>query len=716
MGRVGDRESFKLPVPDSQMTKERITNNQQRITMMFCHILIGCPSSGKSTLAAAIQEADPKYRIVSTDAIRADLFGDATLQGNWSKVEAEVFSQIKTHLTEGHPVIYDATNAKRPWRIGLLKQLCQYQEVEWLGWYLKTPLKDCLRWNQQRSDTVPEGVIYRMSGALKTFPPIAAEGFATVYDLNPKLKTSLLDQFHYKQSQFSRTVVNRQNRTQNITRHGYSDLLDFERLMYLLHLLLTYPGAGNLQNTDPDTLETIIGKRRKQFPTELDEICALMSQIADPIYAEPSAIAADLRWLEENGIIGATDIRRDLKITLRENSEQPTHSYSDLEPFQRLIQTIRLIIQEPLIWKQQSGGTLNSLVERMREENLVSDDSRDRLRKDIEKVLKPYGILPDFPMKRGYFAGTAILSQSDLIKVFQVLDTQAQYLADPVALQVYETLAQRMKSAKLINVDQYPVRAIHDRNIVDGEMVSDSSLAKQSERLESAIAQGELLELGCLLGEGRFDPEAEKRFLAYPLQIIFHQIGWYLGFEQYQGAKKGLLQLERLDRLFLGKPQGKHRSYSAQRKSLKHLIHLYQSSGGTFLGNDPYLQQQYLSHQASRQKDVEVMIEIWFSDQVFPFLTEGTQRFPLQQMKMSQPINRDLMRKNRSLFSLRKTSHPQFPHRFRVYLPQWSLEDIDLHRWILGFAGEAKLVAPESLRSELQRKGKAILEALFENS
>jgi len=69
---------------------------------MFCHILIGCPSSGKSTLARAIRDADPNYQIVSTDAIRGDLFGDSTIQGNWSRIEAEVFSQIKIHLV---PVI-----------------------------------------------------------------------------------------------------------------------------------------------------------------------------------------------------------------------------------------------------------------------------------------------------------------------------------------------------------------------------------------------------------------------------------------------------------------------------------------------------------------------------------------------------------------------------------------------------------------------------------
>jgi len=679
---------------------------------MFCHILIGCPSSGKSTLARAIQDADPNYQIVSTDAIRGDLFGDSTIQGNWSRIEAEVFSQIKTHLSASYPVIYDATNAKRPWRMGLLQHLDQYSEVEWLGWHLKTPLKTCLQWNRQRQNSVPEGVIRRMLEALKTFPPIAAEGFATVYELNPKLKTSLIEQFQYQQSQFSRTVVNRQNRTQNITRHAYSHLLDFERLMYLIRLVLSYPGVGNLQNTDRETLKTVIGKRHKQFPTEIDEICALMSQTADPIYADPSAIAQDLKWLEENGIVGSTDLSSELKLTRQENLGQPTHSYSDLEPFQRLIQTIRLIIQEPFIWKRELGGTLNSLVERMREENLVSDNSRDRLRKDIEKVLKPYGILSEVPMKRGYFAGTAVLSQPDLIKVFQLLEAQVHHFDDPVALQVYEKFEQRMKSAKLIDSDQFPVRAIHDRDRGDRQLQSDLSLAKHPETVESAIAQGQLLELGYLATQETYDSPAEQTFQAYPLQIIFHKMSWYLGFEHDQGAKKGLLQLEPLDRLCLGKPQAKYRSRNAQQKSLKRLLSLYQASGSIFLGDDPNQQQQYLSPEASQRQQVEILIELWLSDTGFILITEALPCFPLQHMKMSRPFNRDLMRQNRSLFSLRKTGDPQFPHRFRVDLPQWSLQDIDLHRWLLGFGGEAKVVKPDHLREELERKGQAIVQAM----
>lgn len=688
---------------------------------MFCHILIGCPSSGKSSLAATIVEHYSHYRIVSTDKIRAKLFGDETIQGKWSEIEPEVFRQIEGYITAGYPVIYDATNAKRPQRMALLEHLNHYQGVNWLGWYLTTPLATCLQWNQNRERQVPEGVIKRMSASLKRFPPITAEGFATVYSLNFKTKTPLIEQFSKQLSRFSRSLVNRQNRTQNATRHNYSTLLDFERLMYLMHLLLAYPGIGNLQNTDPKTVKKIIGKGAK-FETSLEEICAFMEKIADPIYADPEAIADDLQWLEKNGIIGQASLQSDLKLNRKQESDSATHSYSDIEPFQRLMQTIRLIIHEPLIW-QKGLGTLDSLVERMQKENLVDYDCRDSLRKDVEKVLKPYGILPKFPMKRGYFAGTAVLSQQDLVQVFQLVATQAKHFNDPVALQVYNTFKERMETAKFAQSDGYPVRAIHHHNLTNPETLSKSSLAQNTKEVQQAIEDGTLLPLEKI--STRKEEDSNSAFFAYPLQVIFHNMSWYLGFEQYGGDITGLLGLERLDRLSL-KPlpsqaqsqlplaASKARSRNAQLKSLRRLITLYQCSGGTYLGNDPQDQQQYLSEDPSEREQVETTLELWLNDAMFHLVSEETNRFPLKQMKMSQPFNRELLRQNRSLFSLRKTTDRKFPHRFRLRLPRWSLSDPDLHSWILGFGGQAKVVSPEELRDELQRKGSAIAQAMSE--
>lgn len=670
---------------------------------MFCHILIGCPSSGKSSLATTIQENYPDYQIVSTDKIREQLFGDETIQGNWSEIEPEVFRQIQDHITAGYPVIYDATNAKRPRRMRLLQHLSQYQGVNWLGWYFTTPLGTCLQWNQNRERQVPEEVIKRMSASLKKFPPITAEGFATVYSLHPKGKSSLIEQFSNKLSRFSRSLVNRQNRTQNATRHNYSTLLDFERLMYLIHLLLAYPGIGNLQNTDPKTVKKIVGKGAK-FQTSLEEIGAFMEKIADPIYADLEAIADDLQWLEENGIIGPANLQSNLKLNREPEPDVPTHSYSDIEPFQRLMQTIRLIIHEPFIW-QKGLGTLDSLVERMKAENLVDYDCRDSLRKDVEKVLKPYSILPKFPMKRGYFAGTAVLSQQELVQVFQLLETEAQQFDDPVALQIYNTFKERMETAKFVQSNRYPVRGIHHQ-IIDADLLSESSLAQNTEQVEQAIEKAQLLELERISASKEDDSNVV--FWAYPLQMIFHNMSWYLGFEQYDGESKGLLGLERLDRLFFNQVLSQARSRNAQLKSLNHLITLYQCSGGTYLGNNPKYQQQYLSQDPSEREKVEVTIELWLNDAMFRLVSEETNLFPLKQMKMSQPFNRELLRRNRSLFSLRKTGDPGFPHRFRLRLPQWSIWDPELHGWILGFAGQAKVVSPEELREELQKTGNAI--------
>lgn len=48
---------------------------------MLCHFLIGVPSSGKSTFAQLLAQTG-NYQIISTDAIRQQLYGDETIQGS----------------------------------------------------------------------------------------------------------------------------------------------------------------------------------------------------------------------------------------------------------------------------------------------------------------------------------------------------------------------------------------------------------------------------------------------------------------------------------------------------------------------------------------------------------------------------------------------------------------------------------------------------------
>ena len=210
---------------------------------MLCHFLIGVPGAGKSTFAQQFAQLDD-YQVISTDIIRQQLYGEEIIQGNWEEIENEVLNQIQQAVSSNIPVIYDATNAKRAWRIDLLRKIEERtgKEHQWLGWYLDLPLNVCKQWNLQRTRQVAQTVIDNMAKSLKDFPPIAAEGFVHVYRItnsdhyNPQYIQENI-------ANLSRCLINRENRTinENSTFHLYSKLLDFERLMHLISLFIKYP-------------------------------------------------------------------------------------------------------------------------------------------------------------------------------------------------------------------------------------------------------------------------------------------------------------------------------------------------------------------------------------------------------------------------------------------------------------------------------------------
>ena len=102
-------------------------------------------------------------------------------------------------------------------------------------------------------------------------------------------------------------------------------------------------------------------------------------------------------------------------------------------------------------------------------------------------------------------------------------------------------------------------------------------------------------------------------------------------------------------------------------------------------------------------------IELWFNNELFRFVAEGTKRFPAQQMKMSLPITGKRLTLPKSIFCLDKTENKNYPHRFQVILPQWSLDDVELLRWILGFKGGVKVIKPKSLVNKLKQIGEDIV-------
>ncbi|KAF3887648.1 MULTISPECIES: WYL domain-containing protein [Nostocales] len=685
--------------------------------MPLCHFLIGVPGSGKSTLAVELANNDG-YIIVSTDGIRSQLYGDPVTQGVWSEVETEAIAQISAALQSQKGVIYDATNCKRSFRMDFLQKVSMIEPLQnptWVAWYLDTPLNICIDRNQQRDRVVPQEIIESMFKSLHNFPPLAAEGFAVVEKIDTTKfppNTRTFQKYLQQRLQLQRRIINQKNRTQhaNIVFHRYSKLLDFDRLMHLISLIVEYPGIGNLRATNPSVLESIFGCV-PDFNSDIAEIAALLAKKRSQIYACEDAIAADLQWLGEHGVITYNE-----PLTVESSPDglpiTSTHPYSDTEPFKRLIGIIQFILHNPFL-RDTSGGSLSTLAKALVQAGIIYGDGLATLRKDIEKILKPYKILPDFPLRNGYFSGTGILSKQELMRVFEMLQSQAKSLDDPVLLDFYEQFKQRMIQTKLLNFSEnvYPVRSIAHHSIINNQYLHNDALANKQlqSQLEDAIARGQLLELNRFIDGGRYAGDEKSFFLVYPLQIVFHNLAWYLGYECVGGKEPGLLRFERLDRLFLGQPQNQARSRQEQEESLQRLQTLLKASAGLFLGYSVADQRQFLKQDKKKRSLVCVTVELWFNDAIYKFVVEGTKRFA--QIKMTCPESKGRLNLPPSIFCFQeKTGDKRFPNRFQVILPKWSLDDFDLWRWIVGFGGNVKVIEPPELVNKVREIGTQITE------
>ena len=144
-------------------------------------ILIGLPGSGKSTLARHLTCQDDPWCLISTDLIRAQLYGDEATQGDWRSIWQEVqrqFAETVRQCCEGKTLgaIYDATNAVRKQRRQVILAGRSHHFTEIQGLWLDVPLAVCLERNRGRSRQVPEAVILRMHRRLTGAPPSVEEG------------------------------------------------------------------------------------------------------------------------------------------------------------------------------------------------------------------------------------------------------------------------------------------------------------------------------------------------------------------------------------------------------------------------------------------------------------------------------------------------------------------------------------------------------------
>jgi predicted kinase len=693
-----------------------------------CHLLIGQPASGKTTLAKALGPlltgpGEPPALVLSTDAIRAEVFGDAAVQGPWLDIQQRLHQRIQEAVAAGIPVIVDATHARRPWRLALTQALPLPAPVEWIGWWLYTDLPTSLAWNATRQRPVPVPVIQEMAAALADphFGPSRAEGFAALCAVVPSHHTDLTPVLQAELAGLDRRIRSATNRERKLQRHGYSRLLDLERLLYLIKLLSTWPDLAATDPASAEELEAILSPLPEGDLA--DRAAAFLGRLHGACYADASAIRADLAWLEANGFCSPAPVGS--PIQLAPAPPGPIHGglppMGDGPVFLRVMTLLRHLLQVPFDRPVERGANLHqhliSATETIPGAYLPGETAT--LRKDLEKILTPYGFRHRHDnVRHGYCLGTAVLSPPRLRELHHVVRQTAGRLADPSAQDLLAELDERLGWAGISADGLPPVRSYARHAVVDSKLVRRDSLAapRQAEAIEAAIVEHRRVLLQRYPGVGSFTDSPEGELRVWPLQLIFHNVGWYLLFEHdHIGQEQGLIRSERLDRLALRSSHGDlRRSSDEHAAAITRLERLLHHSGGIYFGSD--LEQQLAVASPSIQRRSQALVTLRFScaPWAFAFIREGLQRYPIEHTRFSKPLPGD-----------RWWHHPKAPHVLEpgpadashpypveLDLPPWTVAaDVDLRSWLFAFGGGIRIESPNVLRQELLDRCREALEA-----
>lgn len=135
-------------------------------------LMIGLPGSGKSTYAKT--KIDRKVKLLSSDAIRKELFLDETNQENNTLVFKTLHERARNFLIDGKDVVIDATNTNIDDRTKTLSSFADLN-IKRKAIIIETPVELCIERDSRRRRTVGEDVI--KSYHENYTPPTKAEGF-----------------------------------------------------------------------------------------------------------------------------------------------------------------------------------------------------------------------------------------------------------------------------------------------------------------------------------------------------------------------------------------------------------------------------------------------------------------------------------------------------------------------------------------------------------
>ncbi|EAZ88137.1 helix-turn-helix transcriptional regulator [Crocosphaera chwakensis] len=372
-----------------------------------------------------------------------------------------------------------------------------------------------------------------------------------------------------------------------------------------------------------------------------------------------------------------------------------SHPYAELKAFERLMLLIATLVEYPGVGylkkenkedKENHHDALEEVQWYLRQVaqslNIKLPEEYPALptiRKDLQ-TLKKYNILEQRMYRWGYYLGTGVMSYDELRIAVNALKSQAFRQGEPKIRKIYSKLEERLKGTEALNIQNlfYPIRQHLNRviNYTDPEEMIEKNkgsktLFRHIDKIELAIIKGEKIEISRKVDPYKGDRVGFQQI--WPLQLIFHDIAWYL---LYERCNDNHLAIGRINRLadYCKVLEKKGRGVEAQRESLTKGYKLLDQGWGLKLG-DAEEQQKELKGELEL-----ITAKVRFFHPVSQFIEEGELRHPTQKLTRSK--------------SKLKNNKPEYID-YAVKLPPRSIDEFNL--WVNRHGASAQVLEPENL-------------------
>lgn len=682
--------------------------------------MIGAAASGKSTaarvLACALQKADhPPVRYISSSAIRHHLYGLTGGLGSWNEIEAVIRQELCEALAAGETAIVEASYSKRAFRLAITQAMALPQPVQWIGWWLDTPQHLCLQWNQKLDNPVPDTVIRRQCAQLLQSAPVPhrKEGFSQVVRLQPAQDCPFSSMIQAALAGMEATIVRGANRDAAHELHGYSRLLDQERLLYLVLLLCQHPKL-TVTGCQPDPeLDLLLSPLPAGGLAE--KAAAILARLHGACFGDAAAISRDLDWLESQGFTARGDQDGSSGTGVLVTIEPPPWPagkprpmgglprLADREAFCQTFTVLRHLLHNP--YAQGDGERINEHIAAA----LTGECGGRRrwqarqIHTAISETLTPYGFRrPGRSGRRGFALGTALLSLQQLQEAYQLLQLQAEDLGDRSAAALSSSLRERLQQ-----VGADPGRLPAGRRWLQPhrprqDVIHPGRAAEQEG--ESVIETAIRLRQKLLIAQPMAPRRPAGSLSIWPLQLLLHSGRWWLLHEHVAyGTQQGLLACTPLDGLHVFQAeQHSSREEALHRQALERATTLQQLCGGLWFGVDLAQQQALLKASAEERRERLSTLRLRSSPLAMAAIRRDLERFHPSAIRLSAPLPGDSWGGvTPRRYGLQADDDPLHPYPVEIDLPGWVLEgDPELRRWLLAYGPAIRIEAPIDLVEE----------------